>query len=256
MWEPQPHLPALPFCLATHAASGSNSASDSGQPIDHLTVNNVYVHDIHNASGCGGHTDAIQGINGYNNWLIENSRFVNDDTCVLAYAPAEGNWYSVDRITVVNSAFVNNGALGHCISIGNKGAAGSAACGSSNLNNLIYNNTFISGLTADANCAGGPDGIFRNNILLPSMACLATGTDFSFAFNNFEGGNSTCRKTNNATMCVVAFATSDHSTGNVDLSTRDTCAKNKITSNFPPTDIHGTPRKRGAKADTGAMEIP
>jgi hypothetical protein len=237
--------------------SGDNQAGGgTAQPADHFTVLNMYVHDIHNASGCGGHTDAIQGINGYNHWLIERSRFANDDTCVLAYSPDEGNQYAVDSITVENSAFVGNGALGHCITVGNKGAAGSSACGSSNLNNIIQNNTFISGLTADVNCFGSPDGIFRNNIVRPSMACSATGTDWSFDYNNFEGGNSTCNGKSHSTTCTVSFATSDHSTGNVDLAGSDTCAKNTIPSNYPATDIHGTSRPQGANADAGAMEVP
>jgi hypothetical protein len=236
--------------------SGDNAVDNTGQPVDHLTVKYTYIHDITNTSSCGGHTDAIQGINGYNNWTFDGDIFSNDATCVLAYSPAEGNPYAVDTMTVENSVFMGNGALSHCISVGNKGAAGSSACGSSNLNNIIQNNTFISGLTADVNCFGSPDGIFRNNIVLPNMACSASGTDWSFDFNNFEGGNSTCNGKSHSTTCTVSFAASDHSTGNVDLAGSDTCAKNTIPSNYPPTDIHGTTRPQGANADAGAMEVP
>ena len=235
-------------------ADGPNSVA-----ADHFTVDNVWVHDIQNPSGCGGHTDAIQGTSGYNNWTIENSRFTNDATCVLAYSTYEANPYVVDTITVKNNVFDGNGSLSHCITIGNKGATGSSGCGASNLNNLVENNTFTSGLQADVNCIGSPDGVFRNNIVLPSATCGGSGGDWAYDYNIFQISGGGCNTKPHSKVCAPAFTTTNHTTGNADLNTTDTCALDYIpltAGTYPTTDIHGTPRPQRLAVDAGAMELP
>ena len=237
------------------SADGPNSVA-----ADHFTVDNVWVHDIVNTSGCGGHTDAIQGVSGYNHWTIQNSRFTNDATCVLAYSTYEANPYVVDTITIRNNVFDGNGALNHCITIGNKGVSGSSACGASNLNNLVENNTFTSGLQADVNCIGSPDGVFRNNIVLPSTSCGGTSSlDWSYDYNIFQVSAGSCNTKPHSKVCAPAFTTTNHSTGNADLASSDTCAVDWVPllgGAFPTLDIHGAPRPQRTAVDAGAMELP
>lgn len=244
--------------LGPHNLGSGNYDHSTAVGTPHLTIDNVYVHDITNdtfPTPCDAHVDGIQGNTGYDHWLIENSYFSNDNTCVLAYAWANPslNPYQVDTITIRNTVFASNGAGDHCITLGNDGTD---PCGDSNANNVIENNTWLSGLVADVRCGSGGgsyDAIFRNNIVLPSLACGVGGaTDFDLSYNDFDTGNATCQASSGAVTCTPTF------TSGFDLSSSDTCVKNLIppANPHPATDYYGTSRPQGTNVDAGAYEVP
>lgn len=241
--------------------------------VSNVTINDVLFDTIHNVdydiggvNGCGAHTDAIQGF-GYNHWLVENSRFKDDDTCILAYSQSDSNPDQVDTITVQNNVFTGSGAQNHCVSLGNNASTGSK-CGADNLNNIIQNNTFfgnVVGYDIDVSCGtGSPDGIVRGNIFLDDSAANACtnggiNIDVQWDYNVFNNaGDASCYSTAHASHCGPSFAGGGPTITAYDLSSSDTCAKNTIASaagTYPSTDIHGTSRPQGANADAGAMEV-
>jgi hypothetical protein len=249
--------PADP-CAGTTSEDGlqfygrGNAASPSSSPNSHVLIDDVYIHNVHNSgfpSPCGAHTDAIQGF-GYDHWVIRNSRFANNDTCVLAYSQNNANAQDVDSITIENNVFSSNGALSHCISLGNNG---STPCGSDNHNNLIQNNTFLSGLVADTQCGGGVTATFRNNIVVQSFWCGQNAASvWAYDYDAFANPGANCSTTSHARVCSPTFAN-----GSGDLSPSDTCARDSVLSapgTYSGTDIHGTPRPLGAAPDIGADE--
>jgi hypothetical protein len=240
------------------AIGEGNGASAESSPVPNLTVDDVYFHDMI-VSGCGNHVDGIQGF-GYKNWLIKNSRFKNLPTCILAYSQNNANPLDIDGMTVENSMFEDTGSQSHCITIGNDGTQ---LCGSSNLNNIVQNNTFISGLRANVQCSGSPDGIFRNNLDYGATeACGFGNQDWSWNYNTWKTPASGCAATSNSSTCTPSFqgggAPTATSVTGADLSSSDTCAKNYVPptgGTFPATDIHATSRPQGTNVDAGVMEV-
>lgn len=240
---------------------GMYSGPQSGQgpdqvPVVRFTMDNVYIHDIHNSTypTCGAHTDAIQGF-GFNHWTINAVKITNSDTCILAYAQSNGADIpgQMDTMLVQNSSFINNGDLNHCLSFGDV----RVSCTAGGI--TIQNNTFISGLIADWNCAGSPQGTFRNNLVNltgSSFFCQSTNvTSGTYNTNVFMQTGNGCNTTTGAKVCTPSFVDGSHALGNVDLANGDTCAKNYVTTGYPATDINGTTRPQGTNADAGAMEV-
>lgn len=234
-----------------------SGVNPSWTPSDHVTIDNVTVHDVTN-SGCNAHVDGIQGF-GYRHLIIRNSRIYNTDSSyILAYSFDNSNPLQVDSVLIENNYFGNVPHPGHGITLGNDG---SAACGASNLNNIIQNNTFYGDEMADVRCAGSVDAIFRNNISLATGDdCVGDGGNhnFQYDYNIFPSqASSACRSTLHAKTCTPAFADSAHAGGKADLASTDTCAKDAVggaSGTYPTTDVYGTPRPQGPAPDAGAFE--
>src|SRR5262249_28129170 len=106
----------------------------------YLTFDGLYIHDITGYPQCGEHVDCVQGF-GYSHWVVRNSIFNNCSTSYLL-AKNEGdktNPSETDSILIENNSFGTNLDGGNGISIGNTALV---PCGSSNLNNIVQNNTF------------------------------------------------------------------------------------------------------------------
>lgn len=237
-----------------------NAASPSFTPAVNVTIDNVTVHDITNDACQSVHTDGIQGF-GYRNLTIKNSRIYNTATSlILAYSQDNTNPAQVDAVLIANNYFGNVAHPGHGVSLGNDPSYG-VSCGSSNLKNVIENNTFYGNMGADVNCGGSPDAVFRNNIVLAGEACSYGAHDFQYAYNVFSptGYGAGCSVTPHAKLCSPSFSDPTHAGGKSDLASNDSCAKDFVgtaVATYPATDIYATLRPQGSAADAGAYEIP
>jgi hypothetical protein len=222
-------------------------------PSEHVTIDDVSIHDILWNGSCGGaHTDAIQSFS--SRYLtIKNSRVWNGETSLLiAYSFDDSDPSQIDHMLIENNQFGSVRQPAHGLSIGSK----TDECGSHDI--VLENNTFYGNVTADITCGQNPAPRFRNNVVLNDNACSAGGppTSFDYSYNVWADPGYACADTNHAKVCTPAFVDPSHSNGNGDITSNDPCVKSAADpNNYPPTDIHGIKRPQGTGPDAGANEI-
>ncbi len=106
-------------------------------PSDHVTIDDVSIHDILWNGSCGGpHTDAIQSFSA-RYLTIRNSRIWNGETSLLiAYSFNDADSSQIDHMLIENNQFGSVRQPGHGLSIGSS----THNCGTRDI--VLRNNTF------------------------------------------------------------------------------------------------------------------
>ena len=216
-------------------------------PADHVTIDDVSIHDILWNGSCNPHTDAIQSFS--SRYLtIKNSHIWNGETSLLiAYSFDDDDASQVDNMVIENNQFGSVRQVGHGLSIGDV----NGLCGA-NGGVLVQNNTFWGNVDADSNCK---NSVFRNNVVLNNQPCAnwGGGEVWTWGYNVFANPGASCAGTANAKQCTPTFVDPSHANGNGDILARDRCAGGAADPQaFPLTDKHGRPR---IAPDAGANAV-
>jgi hypothetical protein len=237
---------------------GAFATSPNWTESDHITLDNVTVHDIDRwnnpgigaASGtCADHTDALQTYGGQY-ITIKNSHFYRNATSNILARPTGGD--ILDHWLVENNMFGPTLEGGNDVMIG----AGGDTCGG--INDFVVQYNEVSSVRLG--CAGAPATVRANLLAGGAQVCSGAERNGVYTYNAFGIGttDSACIGSLGSRVCNASYADTSRSTsGNYDLSAGDTCAKRHgDPANFPARDIHGSARPLGTPPDVGPDQSP
>ena len=181
--------------------SGLGQLGGPFTPSDHVTIDDVSIHDILWNGSCGGpHTDAIQSFS--SRYLtIKNSRIWNVETSLLiAYSFNDADSSQIDHMLIQNNQFGSVRQPSHGLSIGSS----AHNCGTRDI--VIRNNTFWGNVDADIACGTGPAPKFRNNVIMNgTCANWAGNREWDWGYNVFVNPGADCMSTAHAKQCTPVF---------------------------------------------------
>src|SRR4051812_19966641 len=239
------------YCTAHYAAGTDEDAlrfwPDTGHGSDNDRLLSSVIHDFNGGGNgqCGksnGHNDAFES-GGGDNMVFSGNLFYDNPTSNIQFSEFAGA--AMGKILIQNNFF---GATECCnnLSIGQGGCAGVTI--RNNVLDVPNNNTGCVGRMTQSN------NIFTSTGLL---VCSGSGAPaFLGSGNVFLQRSSGCgTNPRHCTPSWVNGTPNGRESWTPELNRSDTCAKNRVSSGYPPRDFYGTSRPQSPKGDAGPYEV-